>query len=162
RVFGNVRVLNRIGSAMPGLANRINRSGPVRSVMNRVLGLDPRRSLPEFARPLTAQRGDSGAGVNEGAAGVAFFADCFTAYNEPRIGMAAKRVLEAFGYRVKFVNAGCCGRAMISTGMLAEAIEAIDATLARLRPVVKDERVRAVVVCEPSCLSAIKDDWLQL
>jgi Fe-S oxidoreductase len=27
---------------------------------------------------------------------------------------------------------------------------------------VEDPEVAAVVVCEPSCLSAIKDDWLQL
>ena len=43
-----------------------------------------------------------------------------------------------------------------------ERIRSADAALERLRPFVNDERVVAVVVCEPSCLSAIKDDWLQL
>ncbi len=115
----------------------------------------------------------SGRGTEKGVAGdgasasgsaptVVVFGDCFTTYNEPRIGLAAKRVLEAFGYRVRFVNAGCCGRAMISTGLLADAIGTIDATLERLGPVIEDQSVRAVVVCEPSCLSAIKDDWLEL
>ena len=147
---------------MPGVANWVNRLAPVRTVMNRVLGLDRRRTLPEFRRALTAAQISSRPGINAGGPVIALFADCFTTHNETGVGLAAKAVLEAFGYRVRLVNAGCCGRAMISTGMLARAIQSVDSTLERLQPVIEDDAVQAVVVCEPSCLSAIKDDWLQL
>ncbi len=157
RVFGHVRTLNRIGSITPGLANWFNRLAPTRWILNRVLGLSPKRSIPDFAWPLQF-RPDA----NPGAPTVALYADCFTTYNEPAIGLAAKRVLEAFGYNVKLVNAGCCGRAMMSTGLLADAITTADSTLDKLAPFIADPNVIAVVVCEPSCLSAIKDDWLQL
>ncbi len=162
RVFGHVRALNRIGSVMPGLANWVNGLGVTRRMLGAVLGFAAKRSVPEFGRALSPRRVDSAAGVNAGAPMVAVFGDCFTTYNEPGIGLAAKRVLEAFGYRVKFVNAGCCGRAMISTGLLSEAIATADATLDGLRAVIEDDAVKAIVVCEPSCLSAIKDDWLEL
>jgi Fe-S oxidoreductase len=164
RALGNVRLLNRLGSLMPGVANAVGRMRPMRAVMNRVLGLSPRRSLPEFSRSLArVLRARIHAGrTPDGAPRVGLFGDCFTMYNESGIGLAAARVLEAFGYRVTLADAGCCGRAMISTGLLESAIESADGALARLRPLVDDEAVRAVLVLEPSCLSAIKDDWLQL
>jgi FAD/FMN-containing dehydrogenase/Fe-S oxidoreductase len=198
RVFGNVRVLNRLGAMAPGIANWMGRRGIVRAVMNRVLGLAGERSLLEFGRALNREwrqedraaeqqssraadegRGSAGADA-EAALGtggraasgtgeapvVVLFGDCFTMYNEPRIGMAARRVLEAFGYEVVLFHGGCCGRAMISNGLLPEAIETIDETIARLREKMEDPRIagrlRAIVACEPSCLSAIKDDWIQL
>ena len=46
--------------------------------------------------------------------------------------------------------------------MLEQAIETIDQAVERLRPAIEDDSVRGIVVCEPSCLSAIKDDWLKL
>jgi Fe-S oxidoreductase len=83
-------------------------------------------------------------------------------YNESGIGLSAKRLLEAFGYGVSLADAGCCGRAKISMGMLPEAIDEIDATIERLRPLIEDPDCSAILFSEPSCLSAIKDDWLTL
>lgn len=161
RVFGNVRLLNRIGSVAPGIANWFNRQGPVRWLLGEALGMSPRRTVPAFARSLKRQWGLS-RGAGAGAPVVALFADCFTMYNEPQIGLAARRVLESFGYRVELVDAGCCGRAMMSTGLLADAIQTADDTLRKFERYIRDPGVAAVLVCEPSCLSAFKDDWLTL
>lgn len=90
------------------------------------------------------------------------FGDCFTMYNESGLGIACRRVLEAFGYRVVLADAGCCARAKMSLGLLPEAITEVDDTLASLRPLIEDASVRAVLFLEPSCLSAVKDDWLTL
>src|SRR4029078_13537283 len=87
---------------------------------------------------------------------------CFTTYNEPHIGHAAIAMLEALGYEVRFPRAGCCGRAMISTGLMPDAIASADGVLDQLLPMLDDPRVRGIAVCEPSCLSAIKEDWLQM
>jgi Fe-S oxidoreductase len=51
---------------------------------------------------------------------------------------------------------------MISVGLLADAIASADRVVKRLEPLVNDPSVVAILVCEPSCLSAMKDDWLQL
>lgn len=192
RIMGAVRALNRLGAMMPGVSNAMTRFGPGRAAANWVLGLDARRSLPPFAKSLKRQWGNSGGrdalhpgitdegGQDARLSGLAhdggrdarrsddagprvvLFGDCFTMYNEPGIGLATKRVLEALGYRVELADAGCCGRARISMGLLAEAIEEADATLERLRGVIEDDGVVAVLVAEPSCLSAFKDDWLSL
>jgi Fe-S oxidoreductase len=57
---------------------------------------------------------------------------------------------------------GCCGRALISTGLLPDAIQTADQTLAQLKPFIEDSNVQAILVAEPSCLSSFKDDWLSL
>lgn len=174
RVFGHVRALNRLGSAMPRLANWVNARSPTKWLIENLLGISRRRSIPGFACSLyseLARRTPTTTGIPSDAPRVVVYADCFTTYNEPRIGLASVRVLESLGYRVEVLpragqcsgpSGGCCGRAMISMGLLEDAIQTADATLEALRPAILDPGVRAIVVCEPSCLSAIKDDWLQL
>jgi FAD/FMN-containing dehydrogenase/Fe-S oxidoreductase len=167
RVLGAVRALGRAASLAPGLANFGARFGPTRALANALLGLDPRRSLPAYARALPRQWREferTGLDPAPGAESprVVLFGDCFTMFNEPGIGLATRRVLHACGYEVVLADAGCCGRAKISLGLLAEAIDEVDATIARLAGFVDDPRVAAILVAEPSCLSAMKDDWRSL
>ena len=173
---GYVRVLNRVGSIAPGLANAVSASGPARAIINRIMGMHPKRTLPRFSKSLYAL--ELGGGKSEvGRAGsiasptsvlpipisqLVLFTDCFSTYNESRVGVAAMRVLRALGYAVRLSPSHCCGRSMISVGMLAQAIETIDRAVEALRPAIEDASVRAIIVCEPSCLSAIKDEWLTL
>lgn len=159
---GYVRVLNRIGATTPGAANWFSSTRAARAVINRVMNIDSRRSLPRFSRALKSRKREWDRPVAATAPRIVLFGDCFTSYNESDIGVAAARVLAALGYRVEIGDVGCCGRSMISVGMLPQAIETIDATLDRLKPVIDDPNVAAVVFIEPSCLSAIKDDWLGL
>ncbi|MCW5754418.1 MAG: FAD-binding protein [Phycisphaeraceae bacterium] len=164
-LMGRIRTLNRLGSITPRLANRLGRSAPVRAMLRACLKIDPRRSLPPFARPLsTAFRAADRTPPDprDSRPTVAIFADCFTMYNEPGIGHAARLVLEAFGYRVLLPRHGCCGRAMISLGLLPDAIDTADATLDSLAPWIRNPTVNAILFLEPSCLSAVKDDWIDL
>ncbi|MBM4107704.1 MAG: FAD-binding protein [Phycisphaerae bacterium] len=162
-LFSRVRGVARAGSWAPGLVNAINRFGPVRALMERLTGIDRRRSLPLAATPLPVLLGREGLpGGPAGSPEVAIFGDCFTTYSEPSIGVATARVLRALGYGVRLVDAGCCQRPAISMGVLDGAVEEAGRTLERLESVVADAGVRAIVVCEPSCLSALKDDWLSL
>lgn len=162
KVFGHVRTLNQLGSIAPGLSNWVNSLPPVRAVMNKALGLAKKRSIPAFAPSLFKwfERRRSVHMHNRPV--VVLYADCFVTYNEPHIGRAAVKVLEACGYEVRLPNVGCCGRAAMSTGLLPDAIVMADRTLDVLTRELADPAVQAIVVCEPSCLSAIKDDWLHL
>ena len=163
---GHVRWLNRVGAMMPRLANWVNALPPARAMIGAMMQLHPKRTLPKFSRSLFRRTSEWKAELvrapAENAPRVVLFGDCFTAYNESGIGVAAARLLTRLGYRVEAADAGCCGRSMISVGMLDAAISTIDATLARLRPTIEDPAVVAVLFVEPSCLSAVKDDWLAL
>jgi Fe-S oxidoreductase len=84
------------------------------------------------------------------------FNDTFTNYYDPEIGLAALDVLAASGRRPALARNGCCGRPQISKGLLAEA-----RTLAeRNAHALYDDAAagRPLVFCEPSCLSAVRED----
>lgn len=158
KAFAHVRALNRLGSSMPALSNAMANLAPLRWIANRMLGIDPRRSLPRFQRNLWKQRHPGR--VSDDAPAVVLYPDCFTMYNEPEIGLAAITVLEGCGYRVIVPkDVGCCGRSMLSTGMVSEAKQTITRSARALSNAVRASGATAVVACEPSCLSAIKDDW---
>src|SRR5207245_1175342 len=97
--------------------------------------------------PATAPRGE-----------VVLFNDTFTTYNVPEIARAAVEVLEAGGYRVVLVERKCCGRPLISKGMLAEAREHAAWNVARLAPYAR--RGVAIVGLEPSSLLMLRDGRL--
>jgi FAD/FMN-containing dehydrogenase/Fe-S oxidoreductase len=176
RLFGHVAALGPLGCAAAPLANRLLGSVPVRWALERVAGIDARRRLPPFAgtrfthwwrrRPPEAALGAASPGAEPGVAGVpgggrvALFADTFTEYYYPAIGAAAVRVLEAAGCRVDVIPPACCGRPMISNGMLRQAQRLAAETLERLRPVA-DAGV-PIVGLEPSCVVTFKDEYADL
>ncbi len=162
RLMGSVRTLNRFGSMTPAVANWMGRSVLGRVIASQLLNIDGRRTLPAFAKSLAKQWNDRTAKPATATRTIALFGDCFTMFNEPGIGLATKQVLEACGYRVILADAGCCARAKISLGLLGDAINEVDATIDSLHAIVQREPVEAILVAEPSCLSAIKDDWLTL
>ncbi|HWB20210.1 MAG TPA: FAD-linked oxidase C-terminal domain-containing protein, partial [Phycisphaerales bacterium] len=161
KVFGNIRALNRMGAALPWLSNALNRTFPAKYLASKILGIDSRRSLPKFHKSLFSWRAGRPIQNADGPV-VILFPDCFTTYNEPAIGRAAILSLEALGYRVVLPDVGCCGRSMISLGMLDRAISTCRSTASNLAESIRKEKPVAIVACEPSCLSAIKDDWLDL
>src|SRR3989442_12493988 len=144
------------------------RSARVRWALDRFVGIDQRRTLPPFARPnflqwwqartrATARLRDRQASSPPGHRGtVALFADTFMIYNYPDIGRAAVEVLERLGYDVELAPAICCGRTMISKGMLGEAREMARRNVQTMLPLL--DRGLPIVGCEPSCLLAFRDE----
>lgn len=163
KVFGHIRRINQLASLAPSVANWFNSLRPVKALMRWILGLSPKRSMPGFAPSLYRWfKKRKGSGVGGVGPRVVLFADCFVTYNEPHIGRAAVGLLESLGYVVEMPKVSCCGRSMISMGLLSDAIRSADRALEALRPFIQDDKVRAIVVCEPSCLATMKDEWLQL
>jgi Fe-S oxidoreductase len=78
----------------------------------------------------------------------------------PEIGRAAVQLLEAAGYSVVLVDRKCCGRPLISKGMLAEAREHAKWNVERLYPYAA--RGVAIVGLEPSCLLTLNDEYVDL
>lgn len=172
RVMGHVRAINRVGSFFAPLSNLVANSSLHRALLNPLLGFDPRRSLPPFARSLFRQarrafpelRREAGALVigPTDAPALLLYADCFTTFNEPHVGLATIHAALAFGYRVVLLDPGCCGRDLVSTGCLEDARRTIARSAARLAAAFDRFSPVAILVCEPSCLSAIKDEWRKL
>ncbi len=171
QLFGNVRRLNRLGSAFAPVSNLPGSFGPLRALLERAVGVDRRRPFPRFQRKTlskwfadrpvkrSSRIGASGA-ASPSRGSLIFLADSFSSYTEPEIGQAAIELLEAAGWDVTLADDVCCGRALISKGLLEEARSSHARLLERLGP-----PARAgvpIVGCEPSCVFTLKDELLAL
>ena len=155
-------VLNRNAARVPWLANAVSQMAPTRWLLSQLLGVATERSLPRYARPLQQQIRSHRTTVSDDAPVVLLFPDCFTNCNDPLHGLAAAELLEAFGYRVVVPQGAlCCGRAAISGGFLPKAVELMHRSIEGLWPIVEQEGVQAVLALEPSCASALQEDWVE-
>ena len=72
------------------------------------------------------------------------------------MGIATTKVLNAFGFDVEIANVGCCQRPKLSNGFLKDAKIAGGRTVRNLTPFLETEN--PILVCEPSCASALHHD----
>ena len=160
RLFGNINALNRLGSRYAPMTNWIAGNGLGKALVSALLGISSRRQQPSFARQSLpdwfAQRDRSRLSAAKFGA-VALYNDTFMNYNYPEIGIAAVELLEAAGYEVELVNGGCCGRPMISKGMLDQARELARSNMAGLYDYARQGI--PIVGCEPSCLLTLRDEY---
>ena len=162
RVFGRIRDLNRMGSALAPISNWPLRSRLLRRLVEAVVGIDHRRPAPVFERESLprwfARRGAPSAPAPRGD--VVVLADSFTSFTEVGIGRAGIELLELAGYRVHLVSEGCCGRSSMSKGLLDDARERALDLQERLLPFA--ERGVPIVGFEPSCLMTLREEHVQL
>jgi Fe-S oxidoreductase len=174
-LFGRIARLSAIASRAPSLANAVLRW----PLSKRLLGVALDRDLPQFATrtfegwwrgrqthstssgQAAGRRSDQGRStVVDRQSSVVVFIDTFTRYNHPHVGIAAARVLEMSGYAVEIAQAGCCGRPLISQGQPRAARALARELIAALKPYA--EHRLPILLLEPSCLSALTDDYLDL
>jgi FAD/FMN-containing dehydrogenase/Fe-S oxidoreductase len=177
RIFGNVARLSRWGCRLAPMSNWLTRSWSARWLNELLLGIDRRRIPPAYARREFVQRSwDVSHEKGTNWRRVLLFPDTFTNYHEPAVGTATVKVLSDAGCRVfvgllarshvpRWVQLGsswpsmlwCCGRPLISNGLLAQATAHATHNVQRLYDWAS--RGWPIIACEPSCILTIKDDY---
>ncbi|WP_405159804.1 FAD-binding oxidoreductase [Nocardia sp. NBC_01499] len=172
-----------LATRLPRATNALAGNAVLRRIGLRAAGIDPRREVPRLAErsfrrrwhdlggvvpPLVSadQSGDTQSPSTATEAGadrpeVMLWVDTFTDAFDPEIAMAAARLVQSLGYRVRIpARRVCCGLTWISTGQLDGARARLRATLDAL-----DEHVRGggiVVGLEPSCTAVLRSDLPEL
>jgi FAD/FMN-containing dehydrogenase/Fe-S oxidoreductase len=160
RVFGHLAALGRWGSALAPFSNWLIQSWMVRWLNEKLLGIDRRRCPPPFARRTFLRRFHELRRPPTSGQRVLLFPDTFTNYHEPHIGLAAVEVLHRLGCAVDVEVPGglrCCGRPLISNGLLDEAVSNARHNVAALSPCAAAGVL--ITTCEPSCILTLKDDY---
>jgi anaerobic glycerol-3-phosphate dehydrogenase C subunit len=163
RIFGNIAQISRLGSFFAPLSNWALRSRSVKGLLEEYVGVDTRRSLPPFASQTFHQwfRARGGSPAEAATRGqVLLFPDTFTSYNHPELGRAATKVLERMGYQVVLPRTRCCGRPMLSTGMLDSARGNARFNVDAVHPYIASGA--KLVGLEPSCILSFRDDYPDL
>ena len=163
RVFGSIRTLNRLGSACYPVANAVAGWRPARAAAQRWLGMAAARPLPRFDRQSLGSWFRRQSRQETGAAGsgeLIFLADSFTTFTDTSAGQAAISLLQRAGWRVRLSDAGCCGRASLSKGLVKRArVQAVAMTGRLVEPAARGVPIVGV---EPSCLLTLRDEYLAL
>lgn len=163
RMIGEMPRYAPYASKLSGILGAVERVPFVSRAVKRMLRFAPERSLPVFKENFLATA-DAVREVSSATREVLLFVDTFNNYMESANARAAKRVLEAAGYRVHVnITRGqrplCCGRTYLSSGQFDKAKAEARRTLDALMPYVR--RGVAVVGLEPSCLLTLRDEFLQ-
>ncbi len=167
-VLGGLPQWSRIASRAPGLVNRALTFPGIAAVAKRLVGVDPRRSMPVFAdrtfraRYAASPRASSRRpGPGSQTRPAVLFIDSFTNHFCPEVGLAALAVLRDAGYDARPVKqVTCCGLTWISTGQLDAAKRYLTATLETLAPFARHGI--PIVGLEPSCTAVLRHDALEL
>lgn len=161
KMFGHVVRSQRMGSFFAPLSNWVMSLRPARWALGLILGTDSRRTMPPYVRNNLAKWWKKRPKAEPaGKRQVVLFPDCFVTYNEPSIGQAAVRVLEAAGFEVILGPQICCGRAMISMGLLDDARATLGRILEEYAAII-DAQI-PIVGIEPSCILTFRDELQSL
>lgn len=165
RLFGHIHTVNRLAAPVAPLAHAALRTTPARAALAKFANLHPARALPPIARPtfpawFAARPRHSSFIVHPSSLSVVLFPDTFTTYNYPQIGIAAVRVLEAAGFQVQLAQRVCCGRPMLSQGLVEDARRQAARNVDLLYPLA--EQGLPILICEPSCAAAFHEEYHDL
>ncbi len=161
RLFARMpRIARRMNPVTARTANWMNRRKSVRRLLAATMGIAADRALPEFApEPFTTwfERREWPAGGPP----VLLFADTFNNFHHPETARAAAEFLSRIGFTVHAAAAGlCCGRPLISKGLIREAREQALQAVEGLHAYA--EQGVPVVGLEPSCILTFRDEALSL
>jgi len=157
RFFANTRLLCKTGSALAPLVNFANSLLPVRRALEKMIGLDQRRSLPAF-RKRTLRKILRDRPRPKGNKRVVYFLSCYSNFNEPEgDGIATLEVLEYNGFDVLVPDFRCCGIARINTGSFKQIKDDIETNVQTMASYV--EEGLPIVFSEPSCALAVKMEY---
>ena len=177
RILSRPDLLGEIGCAFPRIANAALKFTPLRTLIEKTIGLSAKGSLPKyaserfdrwFAKRALAGVGDPGAAANDrGCKEVILWDDTFVRYNEPHIGIAAVKVLEALGLHVSLARGRkCCGRPAFSQGNLDTAAKFGEHNINLLSSLQNASSGRPsnapIIFLEPSCYSMFAEDYREL
>ncbi|HEV3443212.1 MAG TPA: heterodisulfide reductase-related iron-sulfur binding cluster, partial [Gemmataceae bacterium] len=173
-IFGNVATLSSWGRRFPRLSQVLIRSGFGRWLNEKLFAIDSRRVPPAFSRDCFDdyffERLEKWMANKASKRAVLVFPDTFVEYYEPHVGRAAVDFLEGLGFHCEQAcregyagpaswmrKVRCCGRPLISNGVLAKGVRFARHNVKALYSWAAEGK--PIMACEPSCLLTIRDDY---
>jgi FAD/FMN-containing dehydrogenase/Fe-S oxidoreductase len=146
--------VSRLAALRPGVANFAMHRPLSRRLLQKTVGIDRRRKLPDFCRkPMNVPVKDA-----EGPRKVLYYPGCYALFNDADgEGRAALDVLRAVGASVWVPNMECCGIARVTLGDKEGAAKRARANIEVLHKAVGGGY--SIVASAASCCLAIKEDY---
>lgn len=154
----------KLGAFMPRISNAVARSSAGHFVLEKLAGLHPERPLPAFAyQSFSAWTKQNFPGFTRGEGDqpeVLLLVDPFTDLHRPEQAIAAVKVLNRLGFKLRKPLIASTGRTYISGGRPAEAVKILNNLLPKLAESAR--RGFWIVGLEPSELLTLRDEATDL
>ncbi|WP_018137816.1 MULTISPECIES: heterodisulfide reductase-related iron-sulfur binding cluster [unclassified Thioalkalivibrio] len=147
-----------------GVVNAANKTGAMRKVLDKTMGVHPDAPVPEYhsskgrSRMAKVAKGVSNpepAGATQGK--VALYATCYGNYNEPHLVEDLVKVFEHNGIEVTLVEKEqCCGMPKLELGDLKAVESAKDANIPAMKRMI--DQGYDIVAPVPSCVLMYKQE----
>jgi FAD/FMN-containing dehydrogenase/Fe-S oxidoreductase len=158
RLIASFSEAMKIASNVPAIYNFLTGNAVTGTLIKRLAGFAPARSLPGLGR-ITVRRwcyrnaNQSGSFPN---GRVYLFCDEFTNFNDAEIGIKAIQLLNRLGYEVVIPKHVDSGRAQISKGLLRDAQRLATRNIELLKEVITTET--PLIGIEPSAILGFRDE----
>lgn len=159
QLFGNISRINQFTYPFRKIFNYLIKKKFFKTLLNYV-GISHQRTLPKLAEEKFSNHFKNFQqtikdDLKKGS--VLLFNDTYTEFHHPEIGISAVKILNYLGFKVILIPWNCCGRPLISKGLLKEAKK----KALKLHDILNDliDRDLPIIGLEPSCLLTLKDDF---
>jgi L-lactate dehydrogenase complex protein LldF len=152
--------LAKMASATAPLSNWAIRSSVSRYAMEKLVGVDRRRTLPQFSRSRLRKRLARTAQGSGSRGKLVYFPDIYADFNDPELGVRAVSLLRSMGYLVEVPDLKWSGMPNISYGDVKKATEVAAHNLEVLEPFVSDGY--GIVSTEPTATYMLKELYAKL
>ena len=147
--------IQRLGALVPHLYNWFASNKVTSSLLKKLMGFAPERSIPRISNVKWQMANDKSAQRS-----VFLFLDEFTKYNEPELAQTFIRLLNKLGYQAIIPKHVESGRAAISKGCLKLAKKYANKNVRLLKDLVTVDT--PLVGIEPSCILTFRDEYPHL
>ncbi len=138
------------------IINSIIKTKIFRITLEKIAKIDARRILPFYAKYSLKKWYKNKFNSTATGAEVVLFADTYTNYHEPEIGIAVINILNKLDFQVKLVDTGGSKRPLISNGFLRKAKKYSNKIIKIFTPYIEKEI--PIIVIEPGSYSALIED----
>ena len=163
RLLANTDFVGSMATPFAPLVNMTVGWKPVKMVMDKVVGIDHRRTFPRYAFGtfegwLKRRRKKQ----SKFARQISYFHGCYVNYNNPQLGKDFVKVMNALGVGVQLLEKEkCCGVPLISNGLIDKARRQGEHNTALLRQSIVENN-RPVVGTSTTCTFTLRDEYPHL
>ena len=161
--LANTDLVGSVATLVAPVVNATLGLKPVRHIVEGVMNIDHRRIFPKYAFGtfeswLRKQKKEQAQFTKQ----VAYFHGCYVNYNNPPLGQAFVKVMNALGYGVQLLEKEkCCGVALISNGFVKQAKKQAQSNLRSIRKAVVEQSL-PVVATSSTCTFTLRDEYEHL
>ncbi|MDR2122492.1 MAG: anaerobic glycerol-3-phosphate dehydrogenase subunit C [Flavobacteriaceae bacterium] len=159
RILAHTDFMGSLATPFAPIVNTITSSKPVKNLLDPLLKIDKRRSLPKYSFGTFKSWYKKVAEEQKTfPTQVSYFHGCYVNYNNPQLGKDMIKVLNSLNIGVQLLEKErCCGIALVSNGFIDAAKRNAEIDEREIRKSVIDKKI-PVIATSSSCTFTIRDE----